>query len=47
VRFAKRVFVLHVFQEKSKREVATPKEEVDLIRIHLKRAERIDKELGP
>lgn len=47
VRFADRVFVLHVFQKKSKRGVATPKEELDLIRNRLKRAEQIAKELGP
>jgi phage-related protein len=47
VRFPERVFVLHVFQKKSKQGVATPKEEVDLIRSRLKRAEQTAKELGP
>ena len=46
VRLAERVFVLHVFQKKSKRGIATPKQELDLIQDRLKRAEQIAKELG-
>ena len=38
VRFAKAVYVLHAFQKKSKRRVATPKAELDLIGQRLKRA---------
>jgi phage-related protein len=38
VRFAKAVYVLHAFQKKSKRGVATPKTELDLIEQRLKRA---------
>jgi phage-related protein len=38
VRFAKAVYVLHAFQKKSKRGVATPKAELDLIEQRLKRA---------
>jgi len=38
VRFAKVVYVLHAFQKKSKRGVATPKSELDLIEQRLKRA---------
>ena len=38
VRFAKAVYVLHAFQKKSKRGVATPKSELDLIEQRLKRA---------
>ena len=38
VRFAKAVYVLHAFQKKSKRGVATPKAELDLIERRLKRA---------
>lgn len=45
VRFAAGVFVLHVFQKKSKRNSATPKAEMDLIRQRLKAAEQIAKEL--
>jgi phage-related protein len=45
VRFARAVFVLHVFQKKSTRGIATPKPDLDLIRERLKLAERIAKEL--
>jgi phage-related protein len=38
VRFARVVYVLHAFQKKSKRGVATPKAELDLIELRLKRA---------
>jgi phage-related protein len=38
VRFAKAVYVLHAFQKKSKRGIATPKSELDLIDQRLKRA---------
>jgi phage-related protein len=38
VRFARVVYVLHAFQKKSKRGVATPKTELDLIELRLKRA---------
>jgi phage-related protein len=40
VRFAKAVYVLHAFQKKSKRGVATPKAELDLIEQRLKRARK-------
>ena len=36
VKFAKAVFVLHAFQKKSKKGIATPKSEIDLIRRRLK-----------
>src|ERR1035438_8036249 len=36
VRFATKVYVLHVFQKKAKHGIATPKQEMDLIRIRLK-----------
>src|ERR1051325_10623567 len=39
VRFAGIVYVLHAFQKKSKKGVATPKHEIDLIKTRLKRAE--------
>lgn len=39
VRFKKAVYVLHVFQKKSKKRIATPKEEIDLVQQRLKRAE--------
>ena len=38
VRFAMAVYVLHAFRKKSKRGVATPKTELDLIEQRLKRA---------
>ncbi|MEQ8164820.1 MAG: type II toxin-antitoxin system RelE/ParE family toxin, partial [Alphaproteobacteria bacterium] len=38
VRFAGAVYVLHAFQKKSKRGIATPKAELDLIEQRLKRA---------
>jgi phage-related protein len=41
VRFATAVYVLHAFQKKSKRGIATPKQEIDLIRERLKIAERL------
>jgi len=45
VRFERAVFVLHVFQKKAKRGVATPKADVDLIRQRLKAAEEAAREL--
>ncbi len=39
VRLAGRIYVLHVFQKKSKRGIKTPKPEIELIRSRLKRAE--------
>ena len=39
VRFGEVVYVLHVFQKKSKRGIATPKKELELIRKRLKLAE--------
>ena len=45
VRYAVRVFVLHVFQKKSKSGIATPKTDLDLIKERLKAAERRAKEL--
>ncbi len=45
VQFAARVFVLHVFQKKSKSGISTPKPDLDLIRNRLKVAARRAKEL--
>lgn len=45
VKFVEAVFVLHCFQKKSKRGIATPKEDVDIIRARLKVAEALAKEL--
>lgn len=38
VRLAGVVYVLHVFQKKSKRRIATPKQDIDLVRARLKQA---------
>lgn len=45
VKFSEAVFVLHCFQKKSKRGVATPKEDMDIIHARLKIAEAYVKEL--
>jgi phage-related protein len=45
VKFEEAVFVLHCFQKKSKRGIATPKEDMDIIRARLKVAEAMAKEL--
>jgi phage-related protein len=39
VRFAEVVYVLHVFQKKSKHGIATPKQEIELIEQRLKTAQ--------
>lgn len=46
VRFVAAVYVLHVFQKKAKSGVATPKQDMELIRERLKAAEQIVKELS-
>ncbi len=45
VRFEEAVFVLHCFQKKSKGGIATPKEDMNMIRDRLKIAEAFAKEL--
>jgi phage-related protein len=40
VKFSRAVYVLHVFQKKSKKGIATPKRDLALIDERLKRAER-------
>jgi phage-related protein len=40
VKFAKAVYVLHVFQKKSKKGIATPKRDIDLIHRRLAVAEQ-------
>jgi len=45
VKFGEAVFVLHCFQKKSKRGIATPKKDMDIIRVRLKVAEALAKEL--
>jgi phage-related protein len=38
VRFAEAVYVLHAFQKKARRGIATPRSEIELIRTRLRRA---------
>ena len=45
VKFEQAVFVLHCFQKKSKSGIATPKEDIAIIRARLKIVEQIAKEL--
>jgi phage-related protein len=45
VKFSEAVFVLHCFQKKSKRGIATPKRDMDVILARLKVAEAFAKEL--
>ncbi len=45
VRFQSAVYVLHVFQKKSTRGIATPAREIDLIRRRLAEAERDYREM--
>jgi phage-related protein len=40
VRFAELVYVLHAFQKKAKKGIATPPQELDKVRLRLKRAEQ-------
>jgi phage-related protein len=47
VRFASAVYVLHAFQKKSKKGIATPAQDIQLIEQRLREAERIHKELSP
>ena len=44
VRFQDAIYVLHVFQKKSKRGVATTKRDIDLIRQRLAEVERLHRE---
>ncbi len=45
VKFGEAVFVLHVFQKKSKSGIATPKPDLDIIRGRLKVAEKLAQEM--
>lgn len=44
VKYKEVIFVLHVFQKKSKSGIATPKKEIELVKARLKQAEEIYKE---
>jgi len=45
VKFKEAVFVLHCFQKKRKSGIATPKEDMKIIRARLKVAEALAKEM--
>ena len=45
VKFEEAVFVLHCFQKKSKRGIATPKEDMEIVHARFKAAEILAKEL--
>ena len=47
VQFAEAIYVLHAFQKKSTKGIATPKHEMDLIRRRLADAERLHRERQP
>ena len=44
VKFKEAVYVLHVFQKKSKRKIAAPKEHIELIKRRLKTAQEQHRE---
>jgi phage-related protein len=44
VRFASAVYVLHVFQKKSKRGISTPKREIDLVKRRLAQVAKAEAE---
>ena len=44
VKLADAIYVLHVFQKKSKRGIATPQADMDLIRSRLKQAQEMSEE---
>jgi phage-related protein len=44
VKFANAVYVLHAFQKKARRGIATPKREIELIKARLAIAERHQRE---
>jgi phage-related protein len=43
VRFGERIYVLHAFQKKSKKGIATSQSELELIKRRLKQAEELHK----
>lgn len=43
VRFPEAVYVLHVFQKKSKRGIATPKHEIELVKKRLRQVVELEK----
>ena len=47
VRFADAVYVLHAFQKKSKKGIATPRQDIDLIAARMRMAEQIHESRTP
>lgn len=47
VKFAEVVYILHAFQKKSKKGIATPKKDLDLIKQRLRLAEEDYRQNGP
>lgn len=45
IRFQEAVFVLHCFQKKSKSGIETPKKDMEIIRLRLKAAEELAREM--
>ena len=45
-RFVEAVYVLHIFQKKSKRGIATPQDEISKIRVRFKLAEELHRNKG-
>jgi phage-related protein len=41
VKIGEKVYVLHVFQKKSKRGIETPKAEIEIVKARLKRAKEL------
>ena len=46
VRFGEAIYVLHIFQKKSKSGISTPKQEMDLVESRLKQALEMHKQQG-
>ena len=44
IRFQEAIYVLHAFQKKSKKGIATPKKDIDLIHRRLAEAEQLRRE---
>ena len=46
VKFQTGIYVLHAFQKKSRKGIATPKEHIDMVKRRLKRAVEMDAEIA-
>jgi phage-related protein len=46
VKFPRGIYVLHAFQKKSRKGIATPKEHIDMVKRRLKQATEIDTEMS-